>query len=276
MKRSVLLVILGVLFLLIAFFCVFMGLRGIYAPRVVETELYAAITPSPSAPPTPIPTAESPVETKEPTPEPAETSVPTPSPTPYISPIDFDALRELNPDIYGWLTIEDTNIDYPIVQSVSSNTYYLTHNSDLVYSANGAIFSEPSYNSGDFSDPVTILYGHHMSSGAMFGKLQQYFTNNTYFSEHPVIYVYTQDALLEYGVFAAVPYSSTHILRAYNFEDEADFTSFINSVMSTRDLNAHFREEYEPETGDRVLVLSTCLAGNNSRRFLVLATLLDE
>ena len=277
MKRSALLVILGVLFLLIAAFCVIMAIRGIYAPAVVETELYSAATPPPTAAPTLIPASEAPAETPKPTetPEPTETPIPTPSPTPYISPIDFESLRSLNPDIYGWLTIDDTNIDYPVVQSSSSNTYYLTHNSDRSYSANGAIFSELSYNSGDFSDPVTILYGHHMSSGAMFGKLQQYFTNNTFFSEHPILHVYTPDALLEFGVFAAVPYSSTHILRAYDFEDEADYTSFVDGVMRTRDLNARFREEYTPEPGDRILILSTCLAGNNTRRFLVLATLLD-
>lgn len=266
MKRSVL-IVLGVLFLLFACFCGIQIWRSAYAPAIVESEALPSLAPTLSPVPTPGPES-APASSPEPT------AVPTPSPTPYISPIDFDRLREINPDIYGWIEIEDTNIDYPVVQSAENGAFYLTHNSDGAYSANGSIFSESEYNSFDFSDPVTILYGHHMNTGAMFGRLQQYYTDDAFFSEHPIIRIYTPDALLEYGVFAAVPYSSSHILFYNDFEDNSVFTSFVESIMNTRELSARFREEYTPAAGDRILILSTCLAGNNTRRFLVLATLL--
>ena len=262
--------VLGILLLAGAVFFGVKALFSVYAPEDVSTELYVPDTPEPEPTPAPAPAA------PEATAPPAETVKPeqTPEPTPYISPVDFAGLQAVNPDIYGWLEIGDTNISYPIVQSRTDDTFYLDHNSDGAYSANGAIYSESKYNSGDMSDPVTILYGHHMKSGAMFGQLQRYYADAESFADHAVIKVYTPEATLEYGVFSAVPYSSRHILYYNDFSDPEVFRTFFDSVFVTRDLSAHFNEAYAPQAGDRVLILSTCLSSDNSRRFLVMATLL--
>lgn len=266
MKKKSLYILLGVVLLLAAGFCGWRVLGSVYAPKAVLSEEMAPVDTA-TPPPTSVPEAK-PEVTEEPvaTPEPEE--------EPYISPIDFEALRAVNPDICAWIEIDNTNISYPVVQHPTDNEYYLTHNSDGNYSANGAIFSED-YNTTDFTDPVTVLYGHHMSSGAMFGNLQQDFSNASFFAENEIIKIYTDEALLEYGVFAAVPYSSDHLLYNYDFSNESVFASFFQGVFNVRSLDAQFREEYAPEPGDRVLVLSTCLAGNNTRRFLVMATLLS-
>ena len=195
---------------------------------------------------------------------------------PYISPIDFASLQEENPDIYAWLTIEDTNIDYPLVQHPGNDAYYLNHDSDRTYAVAGAIFSEATYTSIDLTDPVTVVYGHRMSSGSMFGRLQQYFSDTAFFESHPTFTVYTPTEELTYGIFAAVPYSGDHILYYNDFTDEAVFQTFFASLMNIRDLSARFNREYAPAAGDRVMILSTCLAGNNTRRYLVMGTLLTN
>jgi len=270
MKKSTIYAICGVILLVGAVFSGLQVFRSVYAPKTVQTELSETVetaAPSPVPTPTPAPTAE-PLATSEPTPE------PTPTPTPYISPIDFDSLQQKNSDIYAWLEIDGTNISYPIVQDPEDETFYLDHNSDRAYSANGAIFSEAIYNRTDLSDPVTLLYGHHMRDGAMFGNLQKYYSDADFFADHGIIRVYTPEATLEYGVFAAIPYSSSHILYYNDFTDPEVFETFFDAIFNVRELGANFNEEYAPEVGDRVLILSTCLIGNNTRRFLVMATLL--
>lgn len=262
MRRRGIYILAGVILLLAAAVCGVWIFKDTYAPRVVVSESMAL-----SATATPITITPEPGETAEA----AET--PEPTAEAYECPVDFAALRSVNSDIYAWLEIDGTNISYPIVQDPSSNTFYLNHNSDGNYSANGAIFSED-YNTPDFSDPVTVLYGHHMKSGAMFGKLQQYFSDGAFFSQTDKIVVYTPEEKLEYGVFAAVPYSNEHLLYNYDFTNDSVFESFFEGVFNVRSLEAQFREEYAPQPGDKVLVLSTCLSSNNTRRFLVMAVLL--
>lgn len=194
----------------------------------------------------------------------------------YVSPVDFETLQAANADIYAWLKIEGTDISYPVVQAPNNDEYYLTHNSDEEYSSAGAIFSEHVYNGRDFTDPVTVLYGHHMMSGAMFGNLQKDFTNDELWDSEPVIEIYLPDRLLKFQCFAAVPYERRHILYYHDFTDEEVYTSFFEGVMSTRSMEARFHEKYAPEYGDRVIVLSTCLIGNNYNRFVVMGKLVYD
>ena len=195
---------------------------------------------------------------------------------PYVSPVDFDSLQAINADIYGWIDIAGTNISYPVVQSADDDTFYLNHNTDGEYSANGSIFSEHEFNAMDFdTDPVIILYGHHMSSGDMFGQMQEYYLDPDFFAQDTPIMIYTPERAYEYHVFAAVPYSNEHILYYFDFTQEASFTAFFDAINDIRSLNAVFNEEYAPQYGDHVLILSTCLIGNNTQRFLVMATLTE-
>lgn len=193
--------------------------------------------------------------------------------------IDFVALQEINPDIYAWLEIPGTDISYPVVQHPDDDTYYLRRNSDREYSAGGAIFSEATYNSTDLNDPVTILYGHHMNAGnLMFGHLQNYFSDPEFLDSDPIIRLYTPEGTLEYAVFAAVPFNNQHILYYNNMQDPVLYDAFFSSLLTMRELGSYINEDYlpsDPET-DRVLILSTCLEGNNTRRFLVMASLMSD
>ena len=91
------------------------------------------------------------------------------------NPIDFKALQEKNSDVYSWIYIPDTNVDYPIVQSDADtdDLFYLDHNIDKKYEFAGMIFSQK-HNTKDYSDPVTVLYGHDMKNGSMFADLHEF------------------------------------------------------------------------------------------------------
>jgi sortase B len=199
-----------------------------------------------------------------------------PSAEGYVCPADFDYLQSVNDDIYAWLHIEGMYVDFPVCQSPNDDNFYLTYNSDGDYSAAGAIFTEHEFNTRDFDDPVTILYGHHMGSRVMFGDLQEDISEEEYWATNPVITIYMPDRELRYQVFAAVPYDDSHILYYHDFSDEYTYESFFNDIFSIYSDAARFHEEFAPEYGDKVIMLSTCLIGNHSRRFVVMGKLIYD
>lgn len=267
MKKRAAFIIVGILCLLGACGCgAYIYLHTAYAPPTVSELMTPAptavptATPEPTAAPTPVPSA-------------VPTPAPSPSPTPYVSPVDFDKLQSVNSDIYAWLKIDNSDIDFPVLQRSGNDGYYLHRDSDGNYSANGSIFSESKYNSRKFDDPVTILYGHRMNSGAMFGKLRDYFVDDEFYKENNIIRIYTPDTMLEYKVFACAEYSNDHILYHYDFSDEDEFNDFFDSIYSNKKMLFQLDEQSEPEFGDNILILSTCLKRDRSMRFLVMGVL---
>lgn len=190
----------------------------------------------------------------------------------YKSPVDFDQLKELNEDIYAWIYIPGTNISYPILQHSDDDTYYLKRNTSRMADAAGALFTERNYNSKDFNDPVTVVYGHKMKNGSMFGKLQEFYS--TEFDRHKEIFVYLPDRELKYEVFAAIPYGNEHLLYKYEFNKQGIFTNFFKNICSTRKLGSTVDADAVPTEQDKVLILSTCTYEYNSNRFLVMARLI--
>ena len=187
----------------------------------------------------------------------------------YISPIDFDALQKKNPDIYGWLQIPGTDISYAVLQSQKDDAFYLDHDELGKYNVNGVLFSEHTYNKNDFSDKVTAIYGHHLKSGAMFGNLQKYYTDD--FDKYSKIVIYTPTEQIAYQVFAAVSFSNRHIMYYYDcFEEELMMKEFLDDINSVRAIGSYVDKSVEVSTKDQLLVLSTCLQGDRTCRFLVI------
>lgn len=193
----------------------------------------------------------------------------------YKSPIDFQKIQKDTPDVFSWLKINGTDIDYPVVFHKGDNSYYLRRNIRGEYDRNGSLFIED-YNKTDYNDPVTIIYGHHMSSGAMFGKLQEIYTNPETFETHQTITVYTPEKMLTYRVFCAVPLDNSHILYYHNFNNSLVFEKYFKEVYETRSLMAVFDENIKIKPGDKVLMLSTCFETDYSRRFVVMAVCEEE
>ncbi len=217
--------------------------------------------------------------------EPVETesvvATPAPSPTPQETPeqtldipIDFEALQAQNADIYAWITIPGTVIDYPIVQSSEDNAYYLTHTIDGEVKTSASIYTQ-NYNSKTFEDPITVVYGHNMKDGSMFAGLHQY-KDLTFFEANQEIIIYQPDAILTYQIFAAYQTSDEHILWAYNFgETEQDCIFYVNDILNQRTMSAHVDKTAPVDADSKILTLSTCDSAGDTYRYVVQAYLVQ-
>ena len=213
-------------------------------------------------------------ETEEPRiaePETEPTMVPVTEAT-----LDFQTMWETNPDICAWIEIAGTKVDYPVLQSSDDDNKYLNTAADGSYYIGGSIFTQATYNSRDFDDPVTLIYGHTILSGTLFGQLQTTYSDSAGFAEHREIKLYLPEEVRTYTVFAAVPYSNIHIPATYDFTREYWFHNFFDSISDIRELGAQFDREITPEYDDRVIILSTCMNEDSTKRFLVMAICQDD
>lgn len=185
------------------------------------------------------------------------------------SELDFEALRVTCPDVVGWIRIEGTVIDYPIVQG-EDNIFYLKHLPDGTPNAAGSILMDK-VNAPDFSDDVTILHGHHMHSGAMFGDIDEY-KREAYYLEHPMMRLFTPDGDYDVAVFAAYSVDGATFAYPTVFSGEEGFMEFLRRAVSRTPWSANVDVRY----GDRLLMLSTCAYSYENERFLVVGKILDE
>lgn len=184
---------------------------------------------------------------------------------------EYKNLLNKNKKLIGWLKIDDTNIDYPVMQT-SDNEYYQDHNLNQEYDKNGSIFMDKDC---DVLKPSTnyILYGHHMKSGQMFGKLDLY-SSEKYGSEHQYIQF---DTIYEKGlyqvmyVFRSRVYSEEEIVfKYYQFIDalsEQEFDSYMQEMSAMSLYDTGVTAQY----GDQLLTLSTCDYQEKNGRFVVVA-----
>lgn len=186
-------------------------------------------------------------------------------------PVNITEIQKQMPDVYAWIEIPGTKINYPIVQSKNDNSYYLDKTPDGSLNIEGSIFSE-NYNSKDFTDPVTILYGHNMKNGDMFGELHKY-EDKSFFEDNKEIYIYTKNKKLTYYIFAAVLFDNRHIIESYDFSKEDFFLKYIRDIVNVNDMRSHINKNISIVKTDKVLTLSTCHGMGSSYRYLLLAVL---
>ncbi len=105
-------------------------------------------------------------------PSPTWSATPEPVIEPADVPIDFDYLHGINPDIYGWIELTCTGQEYPVLSNAVDPDRYLHLDVNGVYANAGSLYSQSTFNKTEFVDPCTVIYGHNMTSGRMFGKLQ--------------------------------------------------------------------------------------------------------
>lgn len=188
--------------------------------------------------------------------------------------VDFAKLQtETNSDIYAWIYIPDSMIDYPVLQHPTDNTHYLDYNLDGSKGYPGCIYTE-NYNKKDFSDPVTVLYGHNMKKGTMFAGLHKY-EDAQYFEEHPYVYIYTPEKLLVYQIFASCEYSDKHILLSHDFSKPKAVEDFLGELTSYVVVGNNYNKGVEVTSEDNLLVLSTCIGNKPNNRYLVVGALLN-
>ena len=186
------------------------------------------------------------------------------APAPSAAEVDFDALFSVNADILGWIWIPDTNMSYPLLAG-EDNERYLTHAYDLTRSASGSIFMD-ARNASSFTDDNTIIYGHNMKNGSMFGSLKA-FADSDYAKQHEYIYLFTADTTRKYQIFAAHKTDVTSKVYARTFSRALGYGDFIAAIP---------RLHTPPPPGEpALLTLSTCTTGKQTERFVVHATLAD-
>lgn len=190
------------------------------------------------------------------------------------NPIDFKKLEEINTDIYAWIRIPDTMIDYPIAQRAGDDTYYLSHDMYQEPRFAGCIYTEDC-NDKDFMDPNTVIYGHNMKNQTMFQNLHL-FRDKKFFEEHPLVYIYTPEGVLQYKVFAAYTYDDRHIMNSFDFEKEEVFQKYLDDIYHVRAMDTNLREDVQVTTKDHIITLSTCIGGQPQSRYLVQAVLTKD
>ncbi|MCR5753527.1 MAG: class B sortase [Acetatifactor sp.] len=189
--------------------------------------------------------------------------------------VDFDNLQEtVNKDIYAWIYIPDSAIDYPVLQHATDTAYYLNYNLDGSKGYPGCIYTEY-YNSKDFTDPLTVVYGHNMKNDTMFAGLHK-FEDEEYFNNHPFIYMYTPEKLLVYEIFAACRHSNEHLLFGHDFSNASSMKLYIDDIMKTEGKTSHFRKDLEVTSDSHILTLSTCVPNQADYRYLVQGVLINE
>ena len=188
------------------------------------------------------------------------------------NPIDFDSLTAQYPDVYAWIRIPGTKVDYPIVQREGDNGYYLNHTIDGKKKTEGSIYTE-NYNNKDFGDANTVIYGHNMKNGSMFKTLHKY-KDKQFLLDNSEIYIYQKDRVLKYKIFAAYIYDSRHLMLSFDFEDKNIFQNYLDNVLTKRNMSSNIDTTVEVTASDKIITLSTC-NNNDAQRYLVQAVLLS-
>ncbi len=191
------------------------------------------------------------------------------------NPIDFYALRNDNPDVIGWIKLDQTPINYPILMSGidKQEDYYINHDMNLASKSAGSIYVQR-FNSDDFSDFNTIIYGHNMMNGSMFGTLKK-FRNKTYFDENRIIYIYTPKHILKYEIISAFIHDDRHLLNSYGFMSKEGRAKFIGVCEKPNTLVKNIAENFSVKDDDRLITLSTCTSAEKER-YLVVAKLIED
>lgn len=177
--------------------------------------------------------------------------------------VDFAALRAINADAVAWLYCPDTVIDYPVM-AADDYTYYLTHLPDGTYNINGSLFLDYGCAS-DFSERLSVIYGHNMKTEKMFGTLLGY-KNQSYYDAHPCLYLYTESqnyrlALVYGAVVSAAEWSEN------NYAHDAD------SLLDYARTHSTFTSQTACGADDRLVVLSTCSYEYDDARYIVIGVL---
>ena len=182
--------------------------------------------------------------------------------------IDFEAIQtNENADIYAWIYIPGTNVDYPVLQHASNDAFYLNHDMKGKKAACGSIYTEKK-NAKDFNDNHTVLYGHNMKNGTMFKTLHSY-NDKKFFEENKYIYVYTEEDTRVYQIYGAYEYDDRHLLENFATENAGEYQKYLESVKKLGDACGHFNRDLSLNSSDKIITLSTCIANKNESRYLV-------
>jgi len=183
--------------------------------------------------------------------------------------INWDALKEINPDIIGWIVIPDTRVNYPIVQT-NNNDYYLNHLFDKTSNGAGAIFldylNDPAINGMN-----NFIYGHNLIDGSMFAGLKQY-RDRAFFNDHKKVLLSTPSMNYELEVIACLVCDADDSIRRFSFSSRADFEGYVRMLLGYAVIN----DIPSGEIPDKIYCFVTCTDTNYAKRVIIIAKVVEE
>ena len=190
------------------------------------------------------------------------------------NPVDFATLKATNSDIYAWLYVPGTAVDYPVACATDeADGFYLDHNIYREYEFAGTIYSEKK-NGTDLMHRNTVFYGHNMLNGTMFSSLHD-FEDKEFFDTYDTIYLYTPGHIYTYKIFAAYEYDNRHLLNSFDYSDDAVWAEYLAYATDPKTFTVNTRDV--PVTvADRIVTLSTCVGWNKNVRYLVQGVLVND
>ena len=191
--------------------------------------------------------------------------------------IDFDSLRSINEDVIGWIYMEALpEISYPVVQG-DDNEYYLHHTFEKKENFSGAIFMDITCRP-DFSSDNSILFGHNLKTGEMFGELKKLYdtdyNSEADYRKHPIVWVVTPDTAMEYQIFAAREISVEKDTDMYmvDFAQKEEYQAW---MQKQKELSM-YETDTDISSFEPMLTLSTCTSDTEDGRFVVQAVRIQK
>lgn len=179
--------------------------------------------------------------------------------------VNFEVLKQKNSDIVGWIYLENSPINFPVVQG-KDNDYYLRRLIDGTYNSAGTIFMDYR-NDKNMNDWNTIIYGHNMKNSTMFGTLLNY-KEQSYYDEHKIMYYITENKKYEVELIAGYTESSDNII--YNISNNEYMKDKILEFAKNK---STFKSNVEINAEDKILTLSTCSYDFDEARYILMGIL---
>lgn len=181
----------------------------------------------------------------------------------------FQLLKEKNQDFIGWLTLDDSNIDYPVVHG-TDNDYYLTHTFDHTENKYGCLFIDAKESGIPDQNDNTIIYGHHMKDGAMFSDLMNY-RSQEYYEAHPIMFLYTENKTYKIHIFAGFTTNASDDVYTFHFLDKKSHKDWLQSCKEKSD----FQSDISIEEINRTITFSTCAYEYKNARYVLLGSIVE-
>lgn len=188
--------------------------------------------------------------------------------------INFEVLQKENPEIFAWLYVPGTDIDYPVLQSAVSDEYYKTHTQEGKEGQAGALYTEMP-NMMNMCDFNTIIHGKDMEDDSLFASLHQ-FEDSEFFDKNDKFYIYLPGNVLTYEIFAAYYDEGSDILRRYDYTTYEGCIDYLQQIYGLREMGKNLREGWEDLTPYHFLVTLNGDIREEAKQYVVLGVLIED
>lgn len=182
--------------------------------------------------------------------------------------MDFSELKAINDDIIGWLYAEGTKIDYPVLHG-EDNEYYLERLYNKEANSSGSLFADYR-NHGDFSDQNTVIYGHHMANGTMFGSIELY-RDQEFYETVPTMTLYTPDGDYLVELICGTDESGYDEFVSFQFQSDEEFMGYVDALRA----RSTFQSDVKVQPGDKLISLCTCAYVFDNARYMLVGRLVE-